>query len=236
VLALVLATLAVAAPAGAPHPHARFVGAVEQAKAHLMICGQLYAAGQGSEAALHASHPVQEIGGRIYGPVKRVDAGLGERVQTALKRPRRDVDAKVPPADLQRTLDATVALLDQAVTRVVPAALTGSPGFKGAVLREMLTGLEKEYDEAYKQGTITQIVEYHDAYAFFARMQTLYRDLAPALRQASTSSAAIVDERMAVLARAFPGLTPPTSPMSLATLREHLAAVSRALDAVPAAS
>jgi hypothetical protein len=236
VLALVFAALTLAAPAPAPHPHARFVGAVEQAKAHLLVCGELYAAGQASEAALHASHPVQEIGGRIYGPVKRVDAALGERVQAALKRARRDVDAKVPRAELQRTLDATLAMLDEATARVVPAALAGTVVFKVAVLREMLVGLEKEYDEAYKQGKITQLVEYHDAYAFFARAQALYRDLVPALRQTSTSSAAAADERMALLGRAFPGLTPPTPPISVAALREHLAVLSRALDAVPATS
>ena len=234
-LAVLVVVFAVAAPA-TPQAHARFVGAVEQAKAHLLVCGELYAGGQAREAALHASHPVQEIGGRIYAPVKRVDATLGERVQAALKRPRRDVDAKTAPAELQRTLDATVALLDEAVARVVPSALAGTAGFKAAVLREMLTGLEKEYDEAYKEGAITQLVEYHDAYGFFARGRSLYRDLAPALRQVSASSAAIAEQRMAVLARAFPGLTPPASPMSLATLREHLAALSRALDAVPAAS
>ena len=71
VLALVLAALAVAAPGSAQHPHARFVAAIEQAKAHLLLCRELYAVGQASEAVLHASHPVQEIGGWIYGRVSR---------------------------------------------------------------------------------------------------------------------------------------------------------------------
>jgi len=145
-------------------------------------------AGDVGEAALHASHPVQEIGGRIFGPVKRVDAGLGERVQEALRRPRRDVDRKVKRADFERNLDATVALLDEAMTRVVPPGVVESLGFKMAVLREMLGGLEKEYDEAYKNGWITQIVEYHDAYAFFVRIRALYLGLAPALGQTSPST------------------------------------------------
>ena len=232
-LALVLAAaLAVAGPSTPLDGHARFAAAVEQAKAHLAVCRELYAAGETGEAALHASHPVQEIGGRIFGPVKRVDAALGERVQEALKQPRRDIDRKVKAAGLERTLDATVALLDESVRRVVPPAVERSLAFKMAVVREMLTGLEKEYDEAYKSGWITQMVEYHDAYAFFLRIQTLYRALAPALVDASSSTVTVVDERMAALARAFPGLTPPTPPMTMDTLRTHLAAVSKALAAV----
>jgi hypothetical protein len=41
--------------------------------------------------------------------------------------------------------------------------------FQVAVLREMLTGLEKVYDEAYKQGKITQIVEYREHLAARSR-------------------------------------------------------------------
>jgi len=232
VLALVLAALAVAGPSTPLDPHVRFAAAVEQAKAHLAVCRELYVAGEVGEAALHASHPVQEIGGRIFGPVKRVDAGLGERVQEALRRPRRDVDRKVKRADFERNLDATVALLDEAMTRVVPPGVVESLGFKMAVLREMLGGLEKEYDEAYKNGWITQIVEYHDAYAFFVRIRALYLGLAPALGQTSPSTPPVVDEHLAALARAFPGITPPAAPITMASLRSHVAAISSALAAV----
>lgn len=231
-LALVLAALAVAGPSTPLDPHVRFAAAVEQAKAHLAVCRELYAAGETGEAALHASHPVQEIGGRIFGPVKGVDPALGQRVQEALRQPRRDVDKKVRGAALERTLDATSALLDEAVQRVVPPAVERSLAFKLAVVREMLAGLEKEYDEAYKGGWITQMVEYHDAYAFFLRIQTLYRALAPALVEASASTVPVVDERLATLARGFPGLTPPTPPMTMDALRTHVAAISRALSAV----
>jgi len=235
-IAAVVFALAAAGPAAGSEAQVRFTAAVEQAKAHLLLCRELYGARQVREAALHASHPVQELGGKIFGPIKRADAALGERVQTALKQPRRDVDAKVPRADFERNLDATVALLDEAVARVVPAAVTGGLSFKLAVLREMFAGLEKEYGEAEKKGKITQIVEYHDAYAFSARIQALYRDLAPALRQASAPTPAVVEERLALLARGFPGLTPPTSPIPMATLHEHLVAIARALDAVTSAS
>lgn len=231
---IVLAAVAFAAPA-APHSKddTRFAAAVEQAKAHLVVCRELYAGGKAGEAALHASHPVQEIGERILGPARRADAALGERVQAALKRARLDVDAKVAPAKLERGIEDTFELLDRAITQVVTGPVTRSFAFKVSVLREMLAGIGKEYDEAYKNGKITQLVEYHDAYGFFVRSRALYRGLVFELRQASAGAASEADVRFTTLERALPGLTPPTSPMSMASLKDTLASITSAISVTP---
>jgi hypothetical protein len=230
VAALALATVFAAAPSAAPSDaHVPFAASVEEAKAHLLMARELYAAGDAREAALHASHPVQEIGGRITGPVTCADAALGGRVRDALKTPRRDVDARIPRAGFERNLDATVALLDEAVARVVPAEVRGTLAYRTAVLRTVLVTCVKEYDEGEKNGRITQVVEYHDAYGLFRRSQALYRELAPALREASAQQAAVADERFASVARAFPGLTPPAAPMSTAALKDAVTALVQAL-------
>jgi hypothetical protein len=234
IAAILLAAVAFAAPA-APHSKddTRFATAVEQAKAHLVVCRELYTAGKAGEAALHASHPVHEIGGRILGPARRADAALGERVQAALKRARLDVDAKVAPAKLERGIDETFELLDRAVTQVVTDPVTRSFAFKVSVLREMLAGIGKEYDEAYKNGKITQLVEYQDAYGFFVRSRVLYQGLVFELRQVSPGATTEADVRFATLGRAFPGLTPPANPVSMVSLKETLASITSAIGVTP---
>lgn len=234
IVALALAAVALAAPAP-PHSQAdtRFVAAVEQAKAHLVVCRELYAAAKAGEAALHASHPVQEIGERLLGPVRRADAALGEQVQAALKRARLEVDAKAAPAKLERGINETFELLDRAVVRVVTGPVTRSFPFKVSVLREMLAGVEKEYNEAYKDGKITQPVEYHDAYGFFVRSRALYRGLVFELRQFAPGAATQADVCFATLERSFPSLTPPTNPVSTASMKEALASITSAIGVTP---
>jgi hypothetical protein len=233
VLALALAAVLAAAPAAPGRDHVRFAASVEEAKSHLLMVRELYAAGDAGEAALHASHPVQEIGGRITGPVTRASAGLGGRVRDALKRARRDVDARIARAALERNLDATVAVLDEAVARVVPADVRSTLGYRTAVLRTLLVTLVKEYEEGEKNGRITQVVEYHDAYGLFRRSEALYQELAPALREASAQKAAEADERFAAVARALPGLTPPAVPVSTVALKATITALVHTLTLGP---
>ncbi len=230
IAALVLASVVAAAPASAPaDTHVRFAVSVEEAKAHLLVVRELYAAGDPREAALHASHPVQEIGARITGPITRADAALGARVKDALRAPRRDVDARVPRATLERTVDTTEASLDEALARVVPADVRATLAFRAAVLRMLLDAMVKEYDEGEKNGRITQLVEYHDAYGYFRRSQALYQEVAPGLKEASARSAALADERFAALARALPGLAPPATVVPTATIKETVAGLVQAL-------
>jgi hypothetical protein len=117
---------------------------------------------------------------------------------------------RVSPSQYDRVVREAVAPLDEAVERVVPKERRASLSFRGRVLADLLLGMASEYDEAYKAGAITQAVEYQDAYAFFKRAQAAHRDLAPALRAKDSALAADLDQQFAALARALPGLTPPT--------------------------
>jgi hypothetical protein len=86
-----------------------------------------------------------------------------------------------------------------------------------------------EYDEAYKAGKITQMVEYQDAYAFFKRAQAAHRDLTPALRTKNPAMAGELDGQFAALAKALPGLTPPASPIPAAHMQAMVAAMVKSL-------
>ena len=50
---------------------AAFAANIEKCKAHLAVSAELYAKGDRA-AALHASHPIQEIGNKVIGPASKV--------------------------------------------------------------------------------------------------------------------------------------------------------------------
>ena len=208
-----------------------FVGDVEKCKAHLAVSAELYAKGDRA-AALHASHPIQEIGNKVIGPASKVSADLGDTVRAALRRPSADLKAATPPQQYEQTVREAMSTLDGAVERVVPKERRTSLAFRTRVLANLLLGVATEYEEAYKAGKITQLVEYQDAYAFFRRAQAVHRDLAPSLRAKNPAQAAELDAQLAGLARALPGITPPASPMSADRMKATTAALAKSLTSV----
>jgi hypothetical protein len=59
---------------------ARFVADVEQASREVRALGEAVRAG------VHASHPIQQLGQRVFGPIKAADPALGERAHSLLKQ------------------------------------------------------------------------------------------------------------------------------------------------------
>jgi hypothetical protein len=220
---ILAALLLLAAPAGA-QPAAdlvRFAADAERARGHLLVSEQLYVLGQSRGAALHAAHPVQELGNRLFGPVRRVDAAAADRLRETLKEPGRAIETKAPPARYVALVAKVAKALDDAVTQVVGDDAR-TPAFKSRLVALLLEGVAEEYDEAFKGGRITQIVEYQDAYGFFRRAKAVYDALPPDARRA--------DADMAALAKAFPSREPPKSPMPAKDLK---ALVQRIGSSVP---
>jgi hypothetical protein len=213
---LVAAMLAVAAPtlvsAQPPADPVRFAADVEKARAHLLVSEELYAAGQAGPAGLHAAHPIHELGNRLVAPLRRVHAAAGDRLRDTLKEPGRAIEAKVPPAQYGTTVADVGRALDDAVTRVVGADTRATPAFRAGVIAVLLDGLADEYDESFKDGRITQAVEYQDAYGFFRRARTLYDALPTDARRA--------DADMAALGKAFASREPPKTPMPAKTVKD----------------
>ena len=209
---------------------ARFVADVEQAKAHLLISQELYAAGQAPKAALHASHPVQELGNRVIGPIKNVNGALGERVRALLKKPREAVDGHVARPQYEALVTEVSGALDDAVNQVVLKDVRASVAFQAKVIGRLLDAVVEEYDEAWKSGKIAQIIEYQDAYGFFRRAHALYRTIASRLPRSS-------DADFAALASGFPGVSPPAAPLPLGRVKALVARISTSLArAAPAAA
>jgi hypothetical protein len=227
---LVFGLLVVAVPALAQAEDAQvaFAANIEKCKAHLAVSAELYAKGDRT-AALHASHPIQEIGNKVIGPASKISAELGDKVRAALRRPSADLKGGSSPPQYDQVVREAGAALDEAVERVVPKERRTSLTFRARVLADLLLGTATEYQEAYNAGKITQMVEYQDAYAFFKRAQALHRDLAPALRAKDPALARELDGQLAALARALPGLTPPAQPMSADRIQAAAAALAKSL-------
>jgi hypothetical protein len=217
-----------AALAQAEDAQVTFAANIEKCKAHLAVSAELYAKGDRA-AALHASHPIQEIGNKVIGPAAKVSAELGDKVRAALRRPSADLKGTTSPPQYAQVVREAAATLDEAVDRVVPKERRTSLSFRARVLAELLLGVVTEYQEAYKAGKITQAVEYQDAYAFFRRAQAVHRDLAPALRTKNPALASELDGQMAALAQTLPGLTPPPSPMPADRMQATVAALAKSL-------
>ena len=129
-------------------------------------------------------------------------------MRAALRRPSADLKGTTSPPQYEQAVREAMTILDGAVERVVPKERRTSLAFRARVLADLLTGVASEYEEAYKAGKVTQLVEYQDAYAFFRRAQAVHRDLAPSLRAKNPAQAGELDAQLAGLARALPGLTP----------------------------
>jgi hypothetical protein len=209
--------------------HAQYVAAVEQAKGHLLVSREVYRKGERVRAGVHASHPIQELGYRLWRPVTKVDPKLGAQVQAALKGPGRSVEAKAPVPAYDKRVDETLALLDRAVARAVPAQRRGDPTFQARVLQTLLVAIDEEYGEAIAQGRVVLEIEYQDAWGFFQRLRPLWADLRKTLAPSRPDVVTAVDQQMEILGRAFPGFEAPATPVAVETVAGALNGMTKAL-------
>jgi hypothetical protein len=221
---VVLCALAPATAAQPPDAHVRFATAVELAKGHLTSSRELYVLAQPAQASLHSSHPIQELGNRVIGPIRRADPGLADQIRTALRAPSRSIDTRVPPQQYDQVVDQAFAALDRGSRAVIPPTLRDSPRFQASVIESLLKTAAEEYEESLKSGRIVRPVEYQDAYGFVRRVQALYGQ-APGLASQRVSTAL---ER---LGAAFPGVVPPEAPVPATRVRGLVTEISAALNA-----
>jgi hypothetical protein len=216
-------TLAWPAPARSADVHVRFVRDVEQAKGHLLVSKELYARGQAGRASLHATHPVQELGNRLVGPIRKVDPELAERVRALLRQPDQAISRRVATPRYEALVNEVYGALDEAVVKVLPSGVRGSVTFEGQVLGALLEAAGEEYEEAVRGGTIAQVVEYQDAYGFVRRAQALHEQLESRAR-------ASVAADIGVLARAFPSVMPRGKPLPPSQVKALIERISAALE------
>jgi hypothetical protein len=232
-VAVVASALGLAGPVTAQDlgEHAHWAADIEQARGHLLASREVYRRGQHVRAGVHAAHPIQELGYRLWRPVAAVDPDLSARVQAALKEPGRAVQARLPVREYDALVERTGALLDRAVARVVPEAVRSDPRFLARVIDALLTAIDEEYAEAVAEGRVVLEIEYQDAWGFFQRLRVLWPSLRRRLTGAPAAAAAGADVHLAFLERAFPGIEPPAAPVPVERVKQALDAVGAALRA-----
>jgi hypothetical protein len=208
---------------------ADYVAAVEQAKGHLLASRQVYRRGQRVRAGVHASHPIQELGYRLWRPVTKVDQDLGARLQAALKEPGRAVEAGVPASEYDRLVDQTLRLLDRAVAGIIAADRRADARFQARVVQVLLVAIAEEYAEAIAEGRVVLEVEYQDAWGFFQRLRAHWAVLRKALAGSRSDIVTTGDQHMAVLVSAFPGVDAPATPVPVERVAGALNAITNAL-------
>jgi hypothetical protein len=236
-LAVLVLSLAIAAgPLGAAAAEVddalKYVDAVEQAKGHLLASRQAYRLSRKARAGVHAAHPNQELGFRLWRPLTKIDPDLGSRVQAGLKEPGKAVTAGVPVRDYDAVVDRTMKLLDEAVARAVPASIRDDTRFRAQVLSKLLSAMVGEYGEGIAKGQVVNEVEYQDAWGFFQRAGGLWSALREPLRRTAAPDVAIVDEQMALLGRAMPDVTAPKTVVPTERVKEAVGVITGALERV----
>jgi hypothetical protein len=221
---------AVSSPADTLDDHVRYVVLIEMAKGHLLASRDSYRLNQHIRAGVHASHPIQELGYRLWRPVSAVDPALGKRVEAGLREPGRAVDARVSTSEYDGVVSRTLALADEAVRRAVPADAFTRSAFQARVIRGVLDSVIEEYDEAAARGKIVVEIEYQDAWGFLQRAKALYEANKGRFRFADSQSAKAVDDHFRTLAAALPSVTPPTAAMAPDRVRAAAEAIADALD------
>jgi hypothetical protein len=194
-----------------PDPNVRFLTAVELTKGHFLASQGTYEAGQRARAAVHASHPSQELGVKVYGAPAKVSPELGEQVRNAMKLPGQAAERNVPAKEYAQTIERAFALLDDAVGRVIPAGVRSSPRFLFLVFGEVLWEITEEYKRSYSYsaGRIVQEAEYQDAVGFYRRARALYATIAPLLPRPLP----VIERELDALGPTVSSFTPPPSPL-----------------------
>jgi len=145
------------APAGSPH-EAPLALAVRLAEmwGHLEASAENARAGDAKGARAHASHPIAESWAMVKGDLEAL--GLAEGLRSALDT----YHAKADTPDWEPAFEAARRAVQEALRKVAGPAWE-DPAFLGALARDLLERVEREYAEAVEGGRVVDLEEYQDA-------------------------------------------------------------------------
>jgi hypothetical protein len=189
---------------------ARFGSTLWQTRGHHLVSLALYEAGRLDEALPHASHPLDEVLPAVEGTVRDRSPDAADFLRTALQEAAAAVRDGRPAPDVRAAFDRAVAALREAEGAAVGEAAK-APAYVGSVVAGLLAAAAHEYEEAAPEGGVADAEEYRDAYGFFLAARERYAELAAGIRETAAHEAEEIDQALAQLAAAFPGLDPPTA-------------------------
>jgi hypothetical protein len=156
---------------------------LDEMRGHLLASLQLWQAGDFPQASVHASHPAQELLPAVAGDLRR--ACLLDGLTKALTGYFELSSGPAEKATVEKAHGAILAMLEQASAALIPAPARSDPGFSFRVIAALLSDVQKEYAESFKDGKIAAPEEYEDSVGFYqvarARYDAIKSSLPPDL-------------------------------------------------------
>ena len=150
-----------------------FASALEETLGHLHAL-ELNLDENNSELALiHATHPITELYELMKPELQEHDSEFDATFEDALK----NLGAKMQNAqreDAQAAIDEMRILVEKARMIVVGEELSNDSNFQLSLVKNLVETAKVEYEEAVKDGTIKEMVEYQDGSAFVWRAQQIF--------------------------------------------------------------
>jgi hypothetical protein len=182
----------------------RLYRGIELIRGHLLIGNELVEAGRWAEAMPHFLHPGEEIYGGIRDDLKTYNIAP---FQAALKALAQTVKAKNKEA-YGRARAAVEERMAAAETSV-RGKEANIPTFTLETILEVLQQAAEEYEGAFKDGRLANIVEYQDARGFIYESDRLFGTVAEALSARNADAVKTIRTQLAELKDVFPTAMPP---------------------------
>jgi len=151
----------------------QFVANAEMIKGHMAKAVANKEDNETSLAKAHATHPVAEHYQVLQATIEAHDAQLNSQLKTSLEGLGGKVDT-MTVSDFKAETEKISAMLDQAVSKVIPQTEAKDVQFNAKVMIALLKQLSQEYEEGVQNGKVVAMVEYQDAQAFRVRADTIF--------------------------------------------------------------
>ena len=185
-----------------------FGESLAQIRGHHLVSLELFEAGDDQGAAVHASHPVDEILASVQSELDEHDPDAGDELAASLEEGLTAVTEGRSAEEVAAAYDETATLTQDALAAVVGDEAE-SALYKGSVISALLSTAAHEYEEAVGPDGVRLLAEYQDGYAFVSEARRLYEEIAADVEVASMEEAEEIEEAFEALAEALPSPQPP---------------------------
>ncbi len=152
---------------------------LDEMRGHLFASLQLWQADNYPQASVQAGLPVQELLPALAGDLRRVC--LLDGLTKALTGYFELSSGPGDKANVEKAHGAILALLDQASMALIPPQARIDQGFNFRVIAGVLSDVQKEYAESFKDGKIARLPEYQNSVGFYQVARARYDSIRPAL-------------------------------------------------------
>ncbi len=177
-------------------------------KGHLLVAKELLDKNEPKQAEPHIGHPVEEIYSDVESQLKERNV---KEFKSTLDGLQDLVKSKPKDARVSTSFASSMEAVDGAIA-AVPENERNKPEFVLAVIDRVLDTANEEYSAAIANGKIVEDIEYQDSRGFVLYAQDLYAGISEPMKTAHPEEDKAITSSMSELAKAWPGVIPPSAP------------------------